>query len=55
MNTNIYLTIEHYSDSGGVLHVKAYGRDIAEYHVPREALIDLADNIRRNDIMLKTR
>lgn len=50
----LYLTLDKYDREGGTLHIKAYGRDIAEYYVSRQALLDFADKVRREDIMLKT-
>lgn len=50
-----YATLSGYDEKGATLHIKAYGQDIASFWLGRDALLDLAREIRKSDVLLGTR
>ena len=50
-----YAVLSDYNERGATLHIKAYGQDIASFWLRRDALLDLAREIRRSYVLLGTR
>lgn len=50
-----YAVLSDYNERGATLHIKAYGQDIANFWLHRDALLDLSREIRKSDVLLGTR